>query len=106
MKPENWQHDEDENEHVATFGAGCYWGTEKFFIKDFNQLYPGSILRTSVGFMSPNPNAIPNPNYLDVCLGKTSHVEVAHFLFDSSIVDYSQLVKFFFTFHDPTTYNQ
>ena len=23
------------NLQVATFGAGCFWGTEKFFSKDF-----------------------------------------------------------------------
>ena len=26
---------------VATFGAGCYWGTEKFYAKDFAKAHPG-----------------------------------------------------------------
>ena len=25
----------EPNEELATFGAGCYWGTEKWFIKRF-----------------------------------------------------------------------
>ena len=24
-----------EHEGLATFGAGCYWGTEKFYVKNF-----------------------------------------------------------------------
>lgn len=27
----------------AVFGAGCYWGTEKFFKYDFNKKYPGGM---------------------------------------------------------------
>ena len=69
-------------------------------------MYPGSILGTSVGFMSPDPNAMKNPTYIEVCSGKTGHVEVAHILFDNSVVNYKELVKFFFTFHDPTTLNR
>ena len=25
----------NDYEEFATFGAGCYWGTEKYFIKNF-----------------------------------------------------------------------
>ena len=57
----------------------------------------------SVGFMSPNENAPANPSYREVCGGKTTHVEVVHIRFDNRIVSYEQLVKFLFTFHDPTT---
>ena len=45
----------------ACFGAGCYWGTEKFFKKDFNKKFPASNIQGAVGFMGP-PNAIKNPS--------------------------------------------
>lgn len=62
--PSGWKHEPEQNRALATFGAGCYWGTEKFFCTDFAQKYPdGAIIGTSVGFMSPNPNAMKNPNY-------------------------------------------
>ena len=93
-------------EVLATFGAGCYWGTEKYFATNFAKQHPKAILGHAVGFMSPNDNAIENPKYREVCGGKTSHVEVLHLRFDSNIVKYEDLVKYFFTFHDPTTKNQ
>ena len=55
-----------------------------------------------MGFMSPNTDAIANPKYRAVCKGDTTHVEVLHLRFDKTKVTYEQLVKFFFTFHDPT----
>ena len=38
---------------MATFGAGCYWGTEHFFTKKFDKA--DGISGWAVGFMSPNP---------------------------------------------------
>lgn len=35
-----------ENLMICTFGAGCFWGTEKFFAKDYNKNHPNSILGT------------------------------------------------------------
>jgi len=103
--PEKWK--PEGNMQLATFGAGCYWGTEKYFANDFAKMYPeGAIKGTSVGFMSPDPKAMKNPNYMQVCSGATGHVEVLHILYDSSFVKYEDMVKFFFTFHDPTTLNK
>lgn len=48
----------------ACFGAGCYWGTEKFFKVDFGEkIKPGSIKSGAVGFMSASPKAKKNPTY-------------------------------------------
>ena len=33
-----------EGEELATFGAGCYWGTEKYFAVNFQKQHPGAIL--------------------------------------------------------------
>ncbi len=99
-------------EHMSTtltIGAGCYWGTEKY-IKKFEQKVPGSILRTSVGFMGPSGSKA-NPSYREVCTGKTGHVEVleAHFADPQGMgraVVYEKLLRYFFMFHDPTTMNR
>jgi hypothetical protein len=53
----------------ACFGAGCYWGTEKYFAIDFGRkMYPESIIRGKVGFMGPK-GAKVNPSYEEVCSG-------------------------------------
>ena len=87
----------------ACFGAGCYWGTEKFFIKDFNKLVPGGVKKGKVGFMSPDASAKPNPSYRDVCSGRTGYVEVYDCEINPDEKVYESLCKHFFTFHDPTT---
>ena len=94
------------NLELATFGAGCFWGTEKYYARDFESENPGSILGTSVGYMNENPNARPNPSYEEVCDGMTGYVEVVHVLFDSDKADFRKLCKFLFQFHDPTTLNR
>ena len=88
---------------MATFGAGCYWGTENWFVVKFDKR--AALLGYAVGFMSADPNAVKNPSYNLVCSGSTGHVEVAHLRFDSSKVSFEELVRHFFVFHDPTTLN-
>ena len=65
-----------EGEELATFGAGCYWGTEKYYAVNYEKAHPGAILGQAVGFMSPNEDAQANPKYKEVCKGTTGHVEV------------------------------
>lgn len=101
--PVNWS---TEVQH-ACFGAGCYWGTEKYFRHLYPEKYPqrGKILSGHVGFMGPE-GAPENPTYREVCSGKTGHVEVYHFDFEGGNDYYEDLVRFFFQFHDPTTSNR
>jgi hypothetical protein len=41
---------ESEISDIACFGAGCYWGTEKYFTVDFaRRRYPESLIRGRVG---------------------------------------------------------
>ena len=53
------------------------------------------------------PEAAPaNPTYKQVCRGDSGHVEVINIRYDSSKCTFEDLVKFLFTFHDPTTVNR
>ena len=93
---------EEEGEELATFGAGCYWGTEKFFVVNFQKQFPDSLLGWSVGFMSPEASAKENPKYSEVRKGNTTHIEVFQIRFNNKKCKYEDLVRFFFSFHDPT----
>jgi peptide-methionine (S)-S-oxide reductase len=56
--------------------------------------------------MSPDPNAMKDPSYRQVCSGITGHVEVLNVeLNDPTPEIFEELLKFFFQFHDPTTLN-
>ena len=93
---------------TLALGAGCYWGTEKYVMKDFQAKFPGSIADAKVGFMSPDPdNAMKNPNYRQVCSGSSGHVEVLNVELNNPTPElFEELIRFFFMFHDPTTKNR
>lgn len=92
---------------TLALGAGCYWGTEKFIVKNFQKKFPNGIKDAKVGFMSPNPNAMKNPSYRQVCSGTSGHVEVLNIVLNEPTPElFEELIKFFFSFHDPTTRNR
>jgi peptide-methionine (S)-S-oxide reductase len=78
---------------TAIFGMGCFWGAEK----DFWQI-PG-VISTAVGYAG---GQTPNPNYREVCSGRTGHAEVVLVAYDPSKVTYEELLKVFWEHHDPT----
>mmetsp|Transcript_3130 Transcript_3130/g.4748 ORF Transcript_3130/g.4748 Transcript_3130/m.4748 type:complete len:199 (-) Transcript_3130:199-795(-) len=94
---------------TVALGAGCFWGTEKFIKKDFASRFPGSVREAKVGYMSPSPDHVPNPSYKRVCSGETSFVEVLNIELnverngENTEDALTELLKFFFMFHDPTT---
>lgn len=83
----------------ATFAAGCFWGTERYFKKQFGD----ALLSCKVGYMGGTQ---PSPTYKDVCTGTTGHAEVLHVTCDGTKVSFDDLLKFFFRMHNPTTKNQ
>lgn len=89
------------------FVAGCYWGTEKYIVKDFQKKFPGAIKKAKVGFMATDPsNPLTNPSYRQVCSGTTGYVEVLYVELHDAAANFEPLVRFFFQFHDPTTPNR
>jgi peptide-methionine (S)-S-oxide reductase len=46
---------------------------------------------------------VANPSYKAVCTGQTGHAEVVQLKFDPAQVSYTDILRVFFTIHDPTT---
>ena len=47
-----------------------------------------------------------NPNYKDVCSGKTGHAEVIDLEYDADELSFDELLLAFFRTHNPTTLNR
>jgi peptide-methionine (S)-S-oxide reductase len=53
--------------------------------------------------MSPDPKAMENPSYRQVCTGSSGHIEVLYVELNDPETTFEPLIRFFFMFHDPTT---
>ncbi len=85
------------NEDEVYFGCGCFWGAEKGFWK-----LPG-VKTTAVGYAGGESD---NPNYNEVCTGQTGHAEVVRVVWNTTLIDISDLLKMFWECHDPTQGNR
>ncbi|CAN6626094.1 peptide methionine sulfoxide reductase [Trichomonascus vanleenenianus] len=86
---------------LATFAAGCFWGTEHMFRQHFGD--GKGLIDAKVGYTG---GSVANPDYKQVCSHSTGHAEALQISFDPKIVTYETLVDFFFKMHDPTTADQ
>ncbi|BEV36386.1 peptide-methionine (S)-S-oxide reductase MsrA [Synechococcus sp. M16CYN] len=86
-----------DDQEEAVFACGCFWGAEKGFWR-----LPG-VVTTAVGYAGGD---VDNPSYNQVCSGRTGHTEVVRVVWDSSIIDFSDLLKLFWECHDPTQGNR
>ena len=75
----------------AYFSAGCFWGVE-FYFKRLK-----GVTRTAVGYMGGD---MENPCYKQVKTGLTGHLETIEVEYDSDVVSYEALVRYFFEIHD------
>jgi peptide-methionine (S)-S-oxide reductase len=78
---------------LAMFGLGCFWGAERCFW----ELH--GVWSTAVGYAA---GYTPNPTYEEVCSGRTGHNEVVRVVYDSKLLNYSDLLKVFWESHNPT----
>jgi peptide-methionine (S)-S-oxide reductase len=85
--------DPQPGQNEAVFGCGCFWGAEKGFWR-----LPG-VVTTAVGYAG---GTIQQPSYDQVCSGRTGHSEVVRVVWDTTQVDFSDLLKLFWECHDPT----
>jgi peptide-methionine (S)-S-oxide reductase len=81
----------------ATFGAGCFWHVEAVF-----ERLPG--VQTAVsGYSGGDPRF---RSYDMVHEGWTGHAEVVQVTYDPEVITYQDLLKVFWSNHDPTTLNR
>jgi len=85
------------NREVATLGGGCFWCVEAIFTE------LSGVEKVESGYAG---GTVPNPSYEQVCSGTTGHAEVVQISFDPSVLTYRDLLRIFFTVHDPTTLNR
>lgn len=78
----------------ATLGGGCFWCLEPVF------LALNGVHRSTSGYAG---GTVPNPTYEQVCGKRTGHAEVVQLEFDPSLISFADLLRVFFTMHDPTT---
>ena len=77
----------------AVFGMGCFWGAEKAFWQ------ADGVYTTAVGYAG---GVTPNPDYYEVCSGRTGHAEVVLVVYDPEQTSYEALLRIFWEHHDPT----
>ena len=82
------------SEESATLGGGCFWCLEAVF-KELRGV--GSVQSGYAG------GHVTNPSYKQVCSGTTGHAEVVQVCFDPAQITFADLLRVFFTTHDPTT---
>lgn len=78
---------------IATLAGGCFWCTES----DLEQL-PG-VLDVVSGYSGGD---LENPTYRQVSSGKSGHIEVIEVKYDPAVVNYEQVLDYFFRHIDPT----
>ena len=85
------------NDHIAIFAAGCFWGVEATFRE------VKGVLDAIVGYTGGHTD---NPTYRQVCRKDTGHAEAVQISFDPKQVSYDELLDVFFDCHTPTTLNR
>lgn len=82
---------------TVLLGAGCFWCIEAVL----DELE--GVISVESGYAG---GRTANPTYAEICRGDTGHAEVVRVQFDSEILPFADLLRVFFTVHDPTTLNR
>jgi peptide-methionine (S)-S-oxide reductase len=82
---------------TAVFAGGCFWGTQAVFER------VKGVISTTAGYSGGSSRTA---HYDDVTTETTDHAESVEIIYDPSRLTYGQLLRVFFTIHDPTTLNR
>lgn len=78
-------------------GGGCFWCVEAIF-KGLR-----GIITAKPGYAGGHTE---HPQYKEVCTGHTGHTEVVELRFDPREISLEDILRVFFTTHDPTQLNR
>jgi peptide-methionine (S)-S-oxide reductase len=79
---------------TAVLGGGCFWCLDAVF-RELNGIHS-----VESGYAG---GRAANPTYEAVCAGDTGHAEAVRLTFDPAVLPFHDLLRVFFTIHDPTT---
>ena len=82
---------------VTTIAGGCFWCLQPIF-----QELRG-VEKVEVGYSG---GRLANPSYEAVCTDTTGHAEAVQIAFDPQTIPLVDLLRIFFSVHDPTTLNR
>ncbi len=82
---------------TAVFAGGCFWGTQAVFER------VKGVLKTTAGYAGGSASTA---TYDQVTTETTGHAESVQVVYDPSRLTYGQLLRVFFTIHDPTELNR
>lgn len=82
---------------TLTLGGGCFWCVDAVY-----RMLEG-VVKVESGYSG---GTVKNPSYQEVCTGLTGHAEVVQIMFDNTKTSVDEILKVFFTVHDPTTLNR
>lgn len=85
------------SQEIATLAGGCFWCIEAVF-DDLK-----GVSKVESGYSGGD---VPNPSYEAICTGQTGHAEVVQVTFDPENISFDDLLRVFFSVHDPTTLNR
>jgi len=88
---------ESSNMEIADLGGGCFWCLEAVYdeLEGVQQVVSGY-----------EGGQLDNPTYKQICTGNTGHAEIVRVTFDPTVVSFDEILRVFFTIHDPTTLNR
>jgi len=90
------QYKELNEEEVAIFAGGCFWGVEHLMQRQ------KGVISVENGYTG---GTTQHPTYEEVCQSIGGHAEAVRVVYDPQQTDYETLAKLFFEIHDPTQLN-
>lgn len=86
-----------QNKDSIVLAGGCFWCIDAIF------RHTKGVSKTTSGYTGGKTE---NPTYYDVAKGGTGHAEAVKVEYDAKIISLEDIMRIFFSVHNPTTLNR